>query len=258
MFDGKRVTAILLAAGSGTRFGAAQNKVYVPVCGKPILQYSLDVLGACPEVDEGILVVKAGEEERARALSVTGKWVPRLVTGGATRQESVYRGLHAASGEIVLIHDGARPLLRRRDVIGCLAAMRDFPGAAAAVRSKDTIKISDEAGVVTETTPRERTWVVQTPQCFHRDELLAAHEKYRTEEGITDDCMLLERAGARVKLVEADYTNIKVTTAEDRRLAETFLRARGAADGIGQKERRTDPAAAPNYGMSRADKGSRA
>lgn len=231
MIRDQKVTAILLAGGSGTRFGASGNKVYVEIGGKPILQYSLEVLAGHPAVDECIFVVKDGEqaiagelEKRMRESNVGKSYAPvRFVTGGSTRQESVYHGLQEASGDIVVIHDGARPVIRTSYVDQCLAAMEEVPGASIGVRSKDTIKLTDDRGIVTTTTVRANTWIVQTPQCFHMGVLKAAHERFADAPGITDDCSILELAGLPVKMLLGDYTNIKVTTPEDRELAEAFL-----------------------------------
>jgi len=221
MYQNKMVTAVLLAGGSGTRFGGEMNKVYREAGGKPILQYSLEVLDAHPLIDELVLVVKRTERE------MTEEWrgrKPLLYTaGGTTRKESVYQGLLASHGELVLIHDGARPLIRPSYITDCLEAMTEWPGVSIAVRSKDTVKLTEDNGQVVETTKRANTWLVQTPQCFHRDILLAAHEAHRDNPEITDDCMLLEAAGQPVKLLEGDYTNIKVTTAEDLDLAVQYL-----------------------------------
>lgn len=251
----KKTAAILLAGGSGTRFGSRTNKVYVHAGEKPIFQYGLEVFAEHPAVDEIVLVVKAGEEEQIKHLlsscmnvSLSDSEKPRksendskslsgsertresicgkpckIVTGGATRQESVYHGLKATDADIVLIHDGARPLVQASYIDGCLAAMDTCHGATMAVRSKDTIKLADENNMVITTTKRANTWLIQTPQCFHREILLAAHEREMGNPEITDDCMLLELAGEPVKLVEGDYTNIKVTTAEDLALVEKFL-----------------------------------
>ena len=221
MTAGKTVTAILLAGGSGVRYGADKNKVYAEVGGRPILACSLEVLTSHPQIDECILVIR--EEDRAMAEELAGSRNIRLVTGGASRQESVLHGLREARGEIVLIHDGARPVIRPEYVTRCLAAMEDYSGCTMAVRSKDTIKLSNDRGEVVRTTERANTWIVQTPQCFRREALLAAHRDFGSRPGITDDCMLMEMAGETVKLIEGDYTNIKVTTPEDRALAETFL-----------------------------------
>ncbi len=226
MVSRRRVSAILLAGGSGVRFGADGNKVYAEVGGRPILDYSLSVLLACEEIDECLLVVR--EDDRELAGQLIGDRPVRLVAGGATRQESVLHGIREAAGEIVLIHDGARPLIRKEYVKKCLQAMEQYPGCTMAVRSKDTIKLSNDRGEVIRTTERANTWIVQTPQCFEREILLNAHRDYGHIPGITDDCMLLELAGKTVKLIEGDYTNIKITTPDDRALAETFLAETGA------------------------------
>lgn len=221
MTQKKKVAAILLAGGSGTRFGADKNKVYVEALGQPIFQYSLDVFAAHPRVDEIILVAKAGEEDFLARLTCAKH--RRVVTGGDTRQESVLHGLLATDADIVLIHDGARPLVKASYIDACLDAIESCSGASVAVRSKDTIKLADENGIVQMTTKRANTWLIQTPQCFDRKLLLEAHEAQKGNPEITDDCMLLELVGERVQLVEGDYTNIKVTTPEDLALVESFL-----------------------------------
>lgn len=223
MFQDKMVTAVLLAGGSGNRFGGEMNKVYREAGGKPILQYSLEVLDAHPLVDELVLVVKGSE--RAMTEEWSGRKPVLYTAGGTTRQESVYQGLLASHGELVLIHDGARPLIRPSYITDCLEAMTEWPGVSIAVRSKDTVKRTDDYGQVVETTKRANTWLAQTPQCFRRDILLAAHKAHGDNPEITDDCMLLEAAGQPVKLLEGDYTNIKVTTAEDLDLAVQYLRS---------------------------------
>lgn len=231
MYHNKKTAVILLAGGSGTRFGSKMNKVYVSAGDKPIFQYGLEVFAAHPDVDEIVLVVKSGEEEQVKQIICEGLKSPvsgveknmKIVTGGATRQESVYHGIKATDADIVLIHDGARPLVKTSYIDGCLTAMDICPGATMAVRSKDTIKLADENNLVVTTTKRANTWLIQTPQCFRREILLTAHEREMGNPEITDDCMLLELAGEPVKLVEGDYTNIKVTTAEDLALVEKFL-----------------------------------
>lgn len=100
--------------------------------------------------------------------------------------------------------------------------MQEFKGATIGVLSKDTIKITDENNIVLQTTKRSNTWIIQTPQCFDRKTLLAMHKKYK-EEAVTDDCMLLEKNQEKVKILEGDYTNIKITTYEDLRIMEEFI-----------------------------------
>ena len=102
--------------------------------------------------------------------------------------------------------------------------MKYYDGATIAVKSKDTIKISDDNNIVTATTERKNTWIIQTPQCFRRETLLKAHEKFKNNQTITDDCMLIELLGKQVKLIEGDYTNIKITTPDDINLIKEFLK----------------------------------
>ena len=219
----RKTAAILLAGGSGSRFGADRNKVYVEALGQPLMAYSLAVFSAHPLVDEVILVAREGEKEMLESFPC-GKPC-HVVIGGSTRQESVLHGLMATDAAYVLIHDGARPLVQPFMIDRCLQAMRECHGATIAVRSKDTIKLADENDFVTMTTKRANTWIIQTPQCFDREVLLDAHMKFGSDPDLTDDCMLLERAGEPVRLLEGDYTNIKVTTPEDLTLAESFLAA---------------------------------
>lgn len=129
--------------------------------------------------------------------------------------ESVYNALKETSSDIVIIHDGARPNIKEEYIEKCLEQMQEFKGVTVAVKSKDTIKICDDNGVVIETTKRANTYLIQTPQCFERKTLLNLHEKFKGDEEITDDCMVLEKGGYKIKVVEGDYENIKVTTFDD-------------------------------------------
>ena len=114
-------------------------------------------------------------------------------------------------------------MIKQRFITDSIKEMDNFNGTTIAVKSKDTIKISDDNGVVEKTTLRKNTWVIQTPQCFNRKILLAAHEKYKDDETVTDDCMLLERENEKIKLIEGEYSNIKVTTFDDINLVNGYL-----------------------------------
>lgn len=222
------VSGIILAGGSSTRYGTGENKTLVELCGRQVLEYSLQVFLQSPLLEEVILAAKAGEETLLRELAATfcpPKTV-RVVTGGADRADSVKNALEAARGETVLIHDGARPLVTPEMIKDCLTALEEADGATVAVPSCDTVKLADSNGYVTTTTERSKTWLIQTPQAFRREELLALHRSITERETVTDDCMLLERAGRRVKLVMGSYRNLKITTPEDRELAEFYLEKR--------------------------------
>lgn len=223
------VSGIILAGGSSTRYGTGENKTLVELLGRPVLEYSLRVFMAAAVVDEVILAARAGEEATLRALaeSLSPEKPVTVVTGGKDRAESVQNALTAAKGERVLIHDGARPLVTKELLEDCLAALAQADGAAVAVASPDTVKLTGADGYVERSTDRSRTYLIQTPQAFYREKLLALHRALGNgpERGrITDDCMLLERAGRRVKLVPGRRENIKITTPADRELAEFYLK----------------------------------
>lgn len=221
----KIVTAIILVAGNSTRFGQNRNKNFEIIDGKEVLLYSLEKFNENSLVKDIIIVCKKDEEEKVREISskITLKKELKLIEGGASRQESVYNAITNTSSNIVIIHDGARPMIKDRFITECIEEMDNFKGNAIAVKSKDTIKITDDRGVVKETTLRKNTWVVQTPQCFDRELLLQMHEKFMGDETVTDDCMLMERSGNEVKLIEGEYSNIKVTTYDDVNLVKGYL-----------------------------------
>lgn len=224
MIKEKTVTAILLVAGNSTRYGQNKNKNFETIHGKTILSYSLKAFQENSYIDN--LVIGAKEEEMSILQNILKEEKitksTTLVIGGKTRQETVYHCLQKTNSDIVIIHDGARPAIKQKYIDQCIESMEDFKGATIGVPSKDTIKITNENNVVIQTTKRSNTWVVQTPQCFARNILLQMHEKYKKEE-VTDDCMLLEKEKYQVKMIEGDYTNIKLTTYEDRKILQEFL-----------------------------------
>lgn len=221
----KSVTAIILVAGNSTRFGKNRNKNFEVIEGKEILLYSLEKFNENQLVDNIIIVCKKEEEDLVKKITnkVVLKKEVEYVTGGATRQESVYNAIIKIESDIVIIHDGARPMIQDKFITQCIEEMDNFKGVSIAVKSKDTIKITDDNGIVKETTLRKNTWVIQTPQCFDRKILLEMHEKFMGDETVTDDCMLMERSGNEVKLICGEYSNIKVTTYDDVKLVEGYL-----------------------------------
>lgn len=221
----KSVTAIILVAGNSTRFGKNRNKNFEVIEGKEILLYSLEKFNENEFVDNIIIVCKKEEENLVKKIAskIFLKKEVQYITGGATRQESVYNAIITTSSDIVIIHDGARPMIKDKYITECINEMDNFKGVSIAVKSKDTIKITDDNGIVKETTLRKNTWVIQTPQCFDRKILLEMHEKFMGDETITDDCMLMERSGNAVKLICGEYSNIKVTTYDDVNLVEGYL-----------------------------------
>ncbi len=223
-----RTEAILLAAGCGRRMQAAENKVFLPLCGVPALCRSVRAfLGLCDAI---VLVVRPEEEQRAREL-LAGHGLMHAVTafahGGAQRQDSVKNGLSLLSREesVVLIHDAARPLVTRDIIMRVAASVREHGTGVAAVNVKDTIKQVDAKGRALATPDRAMLRAVQTPQGFWKSLLLRAHAR---DAGMaaTDDAALVEALGIPVQLIEGSYENLKITTPEDLLAAEAVLARR--------------------------------
>ncbi len=222
--------AVLLAAGNSTRMGGSRSKVLEELGGRPALCRSLEVLDRCPLIGEICLVCR--EQDRADMLPLTsGLNTPvQVVPGGAQRQDSVERGVEALTGpwEYVAIHDGARPLVTERVLAAVCRDAMAYGAAAAAVPSKDTCKLADEAGFVAATPARDRLWAVQTPQAFSLALYREALGKARAAgQSYTDDCQLIEAAGGSVKLTMGDYRNIKLTTPEDLLAVRAYLGGEG-------------------------------
>jgi 2-C-methyl-D-erythritol 4-phosphate cytidylyltransferase len=224
--------AVIVAAGRGTRLG--QPKQFLELAGLPMVGWSLRTFAAMPEVAD-IVVVTEGEwmpQMRELFAATAPKHYVRITEGGASRQESVRKGLRIVPEhcEAVLIHDGARPLVRIDDVRAGMEQVRDGRASLLAVPVIDTIKsVNPKSLAIVETLDRKTLWAAQTPQFGLTADLQWAHERAR-EEGIeaTDDAALLENIGIEVVAVPSSSENFKVTMPEDVRRAESFLQARQA------------------------------
>ena len=225
--------AIIVAAGKGARMGLGRNKVLEPLLGVPVLVRTLRAFLCCTEIGRvGIVTAADDVAEVRRQLETYGlsQRVAFVTEGGEDRQASVARGLEKATGDIVLIHDGARPFVTPDVIVRTIHSAVRVGSGVAAVPSKDTIKRVDEGGRVLETPPRALLRAVQTPQTFRLSDIRAAHAWARAQ-GVraTDDAALLEAMGKAVYLVEGDVENIKLTTPEDMQVGEAILRRRGEA-----------------------------
>lgn len=216
--------AIILGGGSGQRMGAKCNKVLLPIAGKSMIVRSVEAF--VPLVEQ--LVVVSREEDMpvmASELAQNGLDVP-MVSGGATRQESVWRGLQALSGQCdgVLVHDGARCLVTADVIQRCMVSVEKCGTGVAAVPVTDTIKTVSDANIALDTPNRTSLRAVQTPQGFKTDLLRRAHEQAQRDGFLgTDDASLVERLGVPVQLTEGNRRNIKLTTPEDLLMAEAFF-----------------------------------
>ncbi|TFD98489.1 2-C-methyl-D-erythritol 4-phosphate cytidylyltransferase [Jeotgalibacillus salarius] len=216
---------IIPAAGRGKRMGADRNKLLLELKGVPVIIHTLRVFEQDSSCSGIILAIHPEDrgtlEQLMQQYHITK--VTHMAEGGAERQHSVYEGLKAATAEIVMVHDGARPFIKQT-VMNELAEAAETNGAAiAAVPVKDTIK-KVKNGIVTETVERSSLWSVQTPQAFQLELLLEAHKAAADSAYLgTDDASLVEKTGGKVAVIEADYDNIKLTTKEDLVFAEAIL-----------------------------------
>ena len=186
----EEVTGILLIAGSSTRYQKGYNKNFERINNHPVFYYSLKVMEEIPSIKEILLVIKKEEEIKVKEILKEEKMNHvKTIIGGNSRKESVYKALKKSKYNIVLIHDGARPLIKEKF-------------------------INDKKEIET-ATKREYTYRAQTPQFFDKEILLKLHEKYKNDDSITDDAMLLEKENIKVKIVDGSYNNIKLTTKED-------------------------------------------
>lgn len=222
-------TAIILAAGKGARMNAGMNKQFMLLNGKPLLAHTLEAFQSCNAVNSIILVV--GKEElqlcKEQILDAYGfDKVDKLIPGGSERQQSVYNGIRSLEDcGIVVIHDGARPVLPEGIIEKCIEGAKKYGAVSAGMPAKETVKILNEENFVEYTPERRRVWVTQTPQAFKRDIIEKAHEMANIK-GIsgTDDAYLVENMGIKVKMIKGSYENIKVTTSEDIIIAEAIMK----------------------------------
>lgn len=216
---------IVVAAGVGSRLGAAVHKALVRLDDRPLVERTLRRLLTVATLDPVVLVGHAGDREQLLQLIARLPRPVRLVDGGARRQDSVAAGLSAV-GEVehVLVHDAARPFVPLAALPGLVDALRSADCALLAVPVADTLKAAGEDGRVERTVPREGLWAAQTPQAFRTSllrELLA--EAAENGRSVTDEAGLFEHAGRAVRIVEGSRINFKITTEEDLALARALL-----------------------------------
>lgn len=217
-----QVTAIIVAAGASRRMGFDKLSYRLPD-GQTVLEKSCAALAAHPAVTQLVLVAGANRETCERIAQRCPKPCV-VVAGGETRADSVRHGLEVASGELVTIHDAARPFVSQAVITAALQAAAQTGAAAPAVPVKDTIKVADADGRVQNTPDRATLYAVQTPQCFSRKLYLEALERVTGEKAhlVTDDCSLFELADFPVTLTQGDYENYKITTKEDLQKEKTM------------------------------------
>lgn len=224
-----RCTALIVAAGSGQRFGGPIPKQYQDIGGMPILRRSILAFLEHPLVDE-VQIVISPQHRDLYDRAVEGLAMPAPVPGGASRQDSVRLGLEALAArsprpDFVMIHDGARPLIDARTITAVRKALDTHKGAIAAKPLVDTLK-KGQGGIIVDTIDRANLWQAHTPQAFRFDDILAAHKNFAGQQ-LTDDAAVAEKAGMDVSLVPSNPDNMKITNPDDlgraaRLLGQTF------------------------------------
>ena len=226
----KRIAGLIPAAGSGVRMGGHIAKAFLKLDGREILALTLDIFERCTIIDE-VWVIVAAPNLSACRQNIIERYgfskVRDVVAGGASRQESVWRGLQRldVAVDLVVVHDGVRPFvteLMLQETLNCAA---QHGAAVAAVPLRDTLKRVAEGGEVEATVPRDNLWRAQTPQAFQRHLLMTAYQR-AWEQGLcaTDDANLVESMGHPVKVISGLESNLKITTPEDLILSERLLR----------------------------------
>ena len=221
--------AIIAAAGTGSRMASDRPKQFLQLAGSPIIFHTLKPFELCDSIQEVIVVLPAAES--AEFLAQAGKRglrkLARVVPGGATRADSVKRGLMSirpATAEIVAVHDGVRPFVTVEEIETTIAAARADGAAILATPVTDTIKLVEDSAVV-KTLERRNLRQALTPQCFRYELLRQAYEQADVNDpSLTDESSLVERLGHVVTVVEGSARNIKITTSRDLAIAETFLK----------------------------------
>ncbi len=228
--ENKIVSAVIVSAGNSTRMGGI-NKQFLELDGSPVIVNTITMFQRCDMIDEIIIVTRESEIDAVAKLVEKYDFykVNNIVAGGETRQLSVYEGVTSTSNiaDLVVIHDGARPLVTVKVIEETIKAAAEFGAAATGVKVKDTVKVVDDNDNIIDTPDRAYMRFIQTPQVFDKKLYLVAVKTVENSKDFTDDCKLIEAYGKTVKFVDGDYENIKITTPEDIELAESYLKRRG-------------------------------
>ena len=228
MFDNKYLSAIITSAGSGRRMNSNVNKPFLEIEGKKIIQRTLDTIVSIDEIDEIILVIRREDEDIIKDILTNFDKDIKYVYGSNTREKSTFEGLKALNkkSQLVLTHDGVRPFASRDLFYKTLEELRNYKAVVSATKTKDTVKIVDEDMIVDFTPHRDFVYNIQTPQAFDKNILFSMYERYIASEFmITDDSQLFEffNRPMPVKVVDGEYSNIKITTNEDILFADAFI-----------------------------------
>ena len=222
-------SVVIVSAGRGSRMKADINKQFLKLQNKEVIAHTIDKFYNNENIGEIIVVVREDEAEffKINIIEKYGYKNIKIAFGGSERQDSVYNGLKMVDEncKIVLIHDGARPFVNNETIDSAIESAKENKCVIVGVPVKDTIKVIHENNNVCDTPDRSTLWSIQTPQVFDYSLIMKAHEKAREDNYYgTDDSMLMEYFGQKVKVVEGSYNNIKITTPEDLKIGEEILR----------------------------------
>lgn len=208
-------SVVITAAGNSTRFG--ENKLLLEIAGKPIIVRTVEQFAQCGQIDEIIVATRKQDITHYEELFQKYGLIVTLVEGGAERIESIYNGAKASNGEVILTHDGARPLTPVWLIRDLIHAVETHGAAMTAVPPVATIKHAESDLIIRNSLPRATTWIAQTPQGFRRDILLPTFEQAIAEKYFvaTDDSEIVAMYGHTVKIVPGDPINMKVTVKSD-------------------------------------------
>jgi len=219
-------TAIIVAAGSGSRFGSDTPKQFADLHGKPVIIHTIERFEACDVIDEIVLVLSASGAEKFQIskFKIQNSKLQRVVVGGSTRTESVRNGLDAVdpATEIVAVHDGARPLVSVDEITQTIAKAAETGAACLVAEVTDTIKEID-GEFICRTIDRNKLRRALTPQAFRCDVLKRAFDGVDLNDSVTDECYLVENQGVKISFVEGSARNIKITKPEDLVFAESII-----------------------------------
>lgn len=220
---------VIVAAGTGSRMKMGINKQFIKLEEKEIIAYTIEKFYNNSNIEDIVVVVKEDESEffKKEILDKYNFKNIKIAYGGKERQDSVYNGLKSLDKkcDVVLIHDGARPFVSDKIIYNCIEEVKEHKAIVVGVPVKDTIKIIDNDKNIVDTPNRSVLWAVQTPQTFDYNILIDAYkDAFKSGFYGTDDAMLVERIGYKVKMVEGSYNNIKITTKEDLSVGSQILK----------------------------------
>lgn len=224
MFNGKTVSCVILAAGNSIRMGLDKNKVYCEIKGGYVVEYSIREFEKHEYIDDIYIVIRQEDEHFLCKLlcDMTIGKPTHIVQGGEFRCQSVYNAIKNIDSDYVIIHDGARPFIRETYITNCVKSMTNCKGSAIGTKNTEILRTVSN-NVITGDKEKQILFQVQTPQCFHTDILKECYEKLENPQLATDDSYLLENSGYKVKIIEGDKRNIKITTTHDILIASSYF-----------------------------------